>query len=62
MSIDCYGDTVFNRIQMTRFLEEWTYAESQAETEYEKALASAVRRMATRCRDEVHLYLKFIGD
>jgi hypothetical protein len=23
--IDPYGDTIFNRIQMTRFLREWSY-------------------------------------
>jgi len=61
-SIDPYGDTVFNSIQMRRFLAEWDYAEARAETESEKALVEAVRRMATRCRDGAPLYLKFIGD
>ena len=62
MSIDFYGDTVFNRIQMTRFLSEWAYAESRAVTEQDRELVAAVRRMATRCLNEVHLYLKFMGD
>jgi hypothetical protein len=61
-SIDFYGDTVFNRMQMDRFLEEWAMVSARAQSHEEKALVSAVEKMAHRCQDEVHLYLKFIGD
>ena len=61
-SIDFYGDTVFNRMQMDRFLAEWTDVSARADTKDEKALVSTIEDMARRCRDEVHLYLKFIGD
>ena len=61
-SIDLWGDTVFNRIQMGRFISEWAYVVSRAQSVEEKELVAAISRMALRCRDEVHLYLKFIGD
>src|SRR5687768_9773917 len=61
-SIDFYGDTVFNRMQMDRFLTEWTDVAAKASTAEERLLLSAIEGMAHRCQDEVHLYLKFIGD
>ena len=61
-SIDFYGDTIFNRMQMDRFLVEWSDVVSKANIPEEKALVSAIEGMARRCLDEVHLYLKFIGD
>jgi hypothetical protein len=61
-SIDLYGNTVFNRIPIGRFLSEWAYVVSRAESTQEKELVAAIGRMACRCRDDVHVYLKFIGD
>jgi hypothetical protein len=61
-SIDLYGDTVFNRIQMGRFLSEWEHVAANAESAQEQELVATTGRMARRCRDEVHLYLKFVGD
>jgi len=61
-SIDLYGDTVFNRIQMRHFLTEWEFIESQAKSDEERAYSVAVKRMAARCYCEVHTYLKFLGD
>jgi hypothetical protein len=62
-SLDPYGDTTFNHLQMARFLSEWAMIEAKATTNDEQAvLVSAVASMARRCRDEVHTYLKFIGD
>ena len=60
--IDPYGDTVFNRIQMGRFLLEWATVSSTAVTTEERELVSKVEDLALRCRDEVHLYIKFVGD
>ncbi len=61
-AIDPYGDTILNRIQMERFLSEWTNVASRCKTQEEKELVSKIASLALRCRDEVHLYLKFVGD
>jgi len=61
-SIHLYGNTVFNRIQMDRFLAEWSEVASKAQALEERELVSTVERLAHRCRNEVHLYIKFIGD
>lgn len=60
--IDSYGDTVFNRMQMRWFLSEWTELSAKAQTPEERELVSKVEAMARRVRDEVHMYLKFVGD
>ena len=61
-SIDPYGDTTFNGLQMRRFLKEWDTVRQEAKTADEETLIAAVEELARRCRDEVHTYLKFIGD
>ena len=61
-SIDPYGDTVFNRLQIPRFLSEWAEVVSKARRQEEQWLVSEIDRLARRCSDEVHTYLKFIGD
>jgi hypothetical protein len=61
-SIDFYGDTVFNRMQMDRFLAEWADIATKANSPEEKVLVSAVEGFAHQCQEGVHLYLKFIGD
>ena len=61
-AIDPYGDTFFNRIQMERFLSEWASIASNCKIQEEKELVSKIASLAVRGRDEVHLYLKFIGD
>jgi hypothetical protein len=60
--IDWYGDTVFNRIQMPRFLSAWHALAQHAETTEEAKLVDEIKALAERCEGEVHLYLKFIGD
>jgi len=60
--IDWYGDTTFNRLQMPRFLQEWAKLRDQAAADGATDLHAKVAAMATRCNDEVHLYLKFQGD
>jgi hypothetical protein len=61
-SIDPYGDTVFNNLQMRRFLAEWAMLLRNARAAEEQLLVSTIESLARRCRDEVHVYLKFIGD
>lgn len=59
--IDWYGDTYFNYLQMTRFLEEWDQLERRAESSEEKAVVTGVRKLAVRCHKDRGL-LRFIGD
>jgi hypothetical protein len=61
-SIDPYGDTVFNRLQMQRFLSEWAQLLPKAQTVEELTLLGEIEKLARRCDDGVHPYLKFIGD
>jgi hypothetical protein len=61
-SIDPYGDTILNRLQMNRFLSERAGMATKVQTSEERALVSAIETLARRCRDEVHVYLNFIGD
>jgi len=60
--IDPYGDTIFNRLQMQSFLSEWEAIKKEAIAERDKQAWLKVKILAERCRDEVHLYLRFMGD
>ena len=60
-SIDRYGNTIFNRIQMDRFLAEWKSLRN-TNTPEEEALLQAVLEMAEKSKRGVHLYLVFVGD
>jgi hypothetical protein len=60
--IDLYGDTVFNRLQIPRFLSELEQIASNAQTVEDRTLLSQIEALARRCAAEVHMYLKFIGD
>jgi hypothetical protein len=60
--IDWYGNTIFNRMQIPRFLSAWQVLSQQAQTPEEATLVGEIRKLAERCESEVHLYLKFIGD
>ena len=60
--IDWYGDTVFNRPQMPRFLSAWRVLAQRAQNAEEAKLVDEIRELAERCESGVHLYLKFIGD
>lgn len=60
--IDWYGDTIFNRLQMKPFLDEWADVRSRARDDNETNLVESIRALAIRCQDEPHLYLRFIGD
>jgi hypothetical protein len=60
-TIDWYGDTYFNYLQVKRFLEEWDQLEQHAELSEEKTLIASVRKLAMRCADERGL-LRFVGN
>ena len=60
--VDPYGDTVFNRLQMTVFIEEWTRLEEASKQNAQHDKWQAVRRLALKCQSEPHTYLRFVGD
>jgi len=60
--IDWYGDTVFNHLQMPRFLTELERLRQSAQGADERTLLFHIADLAHRCRDGVHTYLKFCGD
>jgi hypothetical protein len=47
---------------MPRFLAELSIIAVKEESPEESALVGEIAHMARRCADEVHVYLKFIGD
>ncbi len=57
-----YGDTIFNSLQLVRFLDEWKMVEANAVTQEEKDLVAAVQRLALLAEEENHMYIKFVGD
>jgi hypothetical protein len=61
-SIDRYGDTIFNRIQMEQFLIEWSDITTKALSPDDRVLVTRVKELAEMVRNSVHLYLIFIGD
>lgn len=60
--IDPYGYTVFNRVQIDRFLLAWHRFFERAQTSAQKSVINEVARLAQQCQDEPHLYLRFHGD
>ncbi len=60
--IDPYGNTIFNRLQMERFLEEWQQIKQNARSQEERQLLDDVEKLARRCASEPHFYLRFRGD
>ena len=60
--IDRYGDTIFNRPQMEPFVREWDRLISNCRDLEVRRLLAEVTRLATACQNEVHLYLRFIGE
>ncbi len=60
--IDPYGDTVFNGLQMDAFLIEWERLRAAVQTPEQMEAWAGIRDLAMKCKEEVHLYLRFIGD
>lgn len=61
-TIDWYGDTVFNYLQASQFLDEWRRVAAKASGPSEASLMRAIETMAERMANERHIYLKFYGD
>src|SRR5580704_4528673 len=56
--IDWYGDTVFNCLQIPRFLSHWQTLASQIQNPNELRIVEDVKELAVRCEGSVHLYLR----
>ena len=61
-TIDWYGDTVFNHLQVAQFLEEWRRIAANVSGAAESDLMKVIEKMAERVANEHHVYLKFYGD
>jgi hypothetical protein len=61
-SIDRYGDTIFNHLQIERLLVEWESLTARAGTSEEEALLEAIKSLGRESLQGVHRYLVFIGD
>ena len=61
-SIDPYGDTIFNRLQIEPFLRELEILSATAQTAEERGLLNAIRELAQESLRDVHQYLVLIGD
>jgi len=60
--IDPYGKTVFNHLQMERFLEEWGRVRDRAKDDSQQQAWQRVQEMALACKDDRDLYLRFVGN
>lgn len=60
--IDWYGETVFNRLQMEPFLQEWRHLLQTSLSNEERVLLETIERFAATVENDVHLYLRFSGD
>ena len=60
--VDPYGDTVFNKLQMPTFLDDWTRVRASVAGDRDEETWQRVRELAERCARETHVYLRFTGD
>lgn len=59
--VDWYGDTIFNRVQMTPLLDDLQVLLANS-NDGEAHLLKSIQKICEQCRDKVHLYIKFYGD
>ena len=60
--LDPWGDTTFNGLQSRKLVDELSTLLDQELAPETRKVVLEVRRLATIARDDVHTYLKFIGD
>jgi hypothetical protein len=61
-TIDRYGDTTFNYLQVPRLRLEWQALLRGGMEPAVQKLLLRIDELAARCESERHLYLKFYGD
>lgn len=60
-TIDPYGDTMFNRLQVPLLVRDIDLMKSYASND-QLLVLDEVKKLAERVSGEPHLYLKFVGD
>lgn len=60
--IDPYGDTYFNRIQMSRLMDEFKKLKESITDQEVTNFLNKLEYLAQECKDGIHLYLKFEGE
>lgn len=60
--VDWYGDTVFNKLQAPRLIEELRSLRIGPDDAESKRIIGAIIELATRVKEGTHLYLVFVGD
>jgi hypothetical protein len=61
-TIDWYGDTTFNELQVSRLRAEWQRLIETSRDPDTRALLQRIDDLFGRCSSDVHLYVKFYGD
>jgi hypothetical protein len=61
-TIDPYGNTTMNRLQVPLFLKDLRLLMSRAASPEDTAVLRQIEALANRSLEEPHLYLKFYGD
>ena len=61
-SIDLYGDTIFNNLQVPHLIDEMNRASHFAQDLLLRTLVARLLQYASRVKAEPHTYLAFIGD
>ena len=60
--VDLYGDTTFNNLQMNELIHELEAIRETADSNEKRELIEQLLRLSSKCKEQVHLYLKFYGD
>ena len=61
-TVDPFGKTVFNHLQMESFLDEWERVRERARDESQREAWQKIKEMAQACQSDRDLYLRFVGN
>jgi hypothetical protein len=60
--VDPYGNTIFNRPQMSDLLAELRALRERSSVDRQRELIKGIQKLAEECQRTTHRYLKFYGD
>lgn len=60
--VDPYGDTIFNRLQLTPLLEDLRILRGCSQSDQHEDTFRQIEGLIQRCQAELHTYIGFIGD
>jgi hypothetical protein len=61
-TIDFYGDTTFNYLQVRKLRGEWRKILEASDDADTRQILTRIDELLERCASGVHLYVKFSGD